>query len=55
MDYQIESVEQINGFTVTNYVPTQLDDKIQRQIILLICNIFSNDHNSIDTKVKNTL
>jgi hypothetical protein len=52
MDYQVESVEQINNFTVTNYVPTEKDVKTQKQIILILCNIFSSDNKGVDIKVK---
>lgn len=52
MDYQVESVEQINNFTVTNYVPTEQDSKTQKQIILILCNIFSSDNKCVDIKVK---
>ena len=52
MDYQIENIEQINGFTVTNYTPLDKDPKIQKQIILLLCDIFSSDNKGVDIKVK---
>ena len=55
MDYQIESIEQINNFTVTNYIPAEEDAKIQKQIILTICNIFSSDNKGVDIKGKDTL
>ena len=52
MNYQIESIEQINNFTVTNYIPEDQDTKIQKQIILTLCNIFSSDNKGVDIKVK---
>lgn len=55
MDYQIENVEQINNFTVTSYIPTEKDTKVQKQIILSLCNIFSSDNKGVDIKVKDTL
>lgn len=52
MDYQIENIEKINGFTVTNYIPKDKDIKIQKQIVLTLCNIFSSDNKCVDIKVK---
>lgn len=55
MDYQIENVEKINNFTVTNYIPKDKDTKIQKQIILTLNNIFSSDNNSVDIKVNDSV